>query len=69
MASKDQSAEDILKDLHDNDGSDDDASDDEDIDLTKLKEQSKAAKETTKADPLSEEKQRHKDTLMKDLYD
>jgi len=51
---KDQSAEDILKQL----GEDSDDSCDEDV-----------TPSVPAKDPLAEEKKRHKDNLMQDLYD
>ena len=57
MANKQESAEDILAQLHQDDGSDNSNSDEEDLDIANLKAKSAAKKdETGLPDPLSEEK-------------
>ena len=57
MANKQESAEDILAQLHQDDGSDNSNSDEEDLDIANLKAKSASKKdETGLPDPLSEEK-------------
>ena len=71
---KDQTDEEILKELHAEDNDSSNSDEDVGIDLAKMKAQSqkKASAEKDKkpsSDPISEEKKRHKENLMQDIYD
>lgn len=70
MATKKEqlSKEDILKELHDAQENDSNNSDEDlDLGLEQLKAQKKAT--LAASDPISEEKQRHQQNLMQDIYD
>ena len=71
MTSKNQSAEDILAQLHGNDDDSGDSDEDLDLGLDKLKTKSNQAAnagtseaENPDVSPLTEEKERHKKNLM-----